>query len=270
MLDQGVRTQPHALPPVEAIGHLVVVPRATGPLLDLDASRGRTVDDLDEAIDDLFGETTQEPPGLLDAALVSGGVLVAGWALLSSAPVPVLILGVATALLGVALPARAVVGVSRERRQAATRRRAIGDGLPLDSSDPSVHALVGAYDACLKIATRPDAPRGRDAAEAAHLAMVEVASLLAGQRPVADAELEYVRKRTQAIGRLTLSLQRTQRGRVEARLDASIHQTPAQRHWATAVTEAREELDSATGLGSLDRLTDLAATTEREAHDAAR
>jgi hypothetical protein len=126
------------------------------------------------------------------------------------------------------------------------------------------------YEACLAAAAKPGIPHGDSAVEAAHLAVIEVASLLGGGRPMADAEVDYVRKRTQAIGRLTLRLQRVQRQRVEARLDAAIHRTSADRERATAVTEARVELESSTGLGSLDRLEAIGSTIEREAHDAQR
>ena len=152
----------------------------------------------------------------------------------------------------------------------AARERSIGDGLALDASDPTVRALIDAYGACVAAATAPGLPYARDAAEAAHLAVVEVASLLGGGRPMAEAEVEYVRKRTQAIGRLTLRLQRARRSRVEARLDASIHRTPPQQVWATALTEAREELESGSGLGSLDRLDAVGTTIEGEASDARR
>ena len=149
--------------------------------------------------------------------------------------------------------------------------------MPLDASDPTVRALVDAYQTCWTAAAKPVIPGASEATDAAHLAVIEVASLLGGGRPVADAEVEYVRVRTRAIGLLTVRLQRAQRMRVEARLDASIHhtsahsgRTPADTGWATARTEARVELESTTGLSSLDRLETVGTTIEREAHDARR
>jgi len=257
-------------PPIDAIGHLMVVPRTAGPLTDVDATTAGKADELDAAIDELFGETTDEPAGPVDAVLVLGGICLTGWSLFAGAPTPVLLLGIGAALLGVALPARAVATASRERRRSGARGRAIGDGLALDASDPSVRSLVEAYAACRMAAAKPRIPHATDAIEAAHLAVVEVASLLGGGRPMAEAEVEYVRKRTQAIGKLTLRLQRVQRQGVESRLDVSIHHTPAERGWATAVTEAREELEATTGLGSLDRLQTVGTTIESEAHDAQR
>ncbi len=255
---------------LEEIGHLMVVPRVSGPLVDVDGATIGRVDDLDAAIDELFGAPTDESAGPLDAVLVLGGMCLAGWSLWAAAPAPVLLLGVGATLLGIALPVRSVAASSREARRLSARGSAIGHGLPLDASDPTVRALTDAYGECLAAASKPAVPHGQEAIEAAHLAVTEVASLLAGGRPVAEAEIEYVRKRTGAIGRLTLRLQRAQRARVEARLDASIHHTAAEQGWATALTEAREELESSTGLGSLDRLSAVGSTIEQEGHDVAR
>ena len=105
-------------PPVDAIGHLVVVPRTAGPLLDVDATSAGTADEIDAAIDELFGEPTDESAGPLDAALVLGGIGLAAWSVLTGAPAPVLVLGVGAALLGIALPAHAVATNARERRRA--------------------------------------------------------------------------------------------------------------------------------------------------------
>ena len=201
----------------------------------------------------------------LDAVLVVGGVGVSAWALVTSAGGPWLFIGVVAALLGVALPARSLARATRRRRQMARRRRAIGDGYPLDTSHPITHALAAAYDGCLRAAAQPGVPQAAEAADAAHLAVVEVASLLAGGRPVAAAETAYVRKRTRAIQDVTLGLARAHRAWVAARMEASIHATPADRQRATAVTQAREELESTTGLGSLDRLAGVGASLEREA-----
>ena len=270
---------PSALPSVDAspgratvgsIGHLMVVPRAAGPLRDVDAAAGRPVDELDAAIDELFGEPDDERAGPLDVALVVGGIGLAGWAFVTGGHEPLLAVGIASALLGSALPARSMTQAARERRRSEDRDRSIGDGLPLDASEPTVHALVGAYDGCLRAASKPGLPGAAAATDAAHQAMVEVASLLAGGRPVADAELEYVRKRTGAIQRLTVRLQEVQRARVEARMDLSIHRTPTGPRWATAVTEAREELEATGGLGSLDRMAEIATALESEASHVAR
>jgi len=259
---------PH--PPIDAIGHLVVVPRTTGPLVDVDAAQTGAADELDAAIDELFGEPSDGSAGPVDAALVLGGIGLAGWSLLGGAPAVVLAAGVGAALLGLALPAHALATTARSRRRASARGRAIGEGLALDASDATVRSLIDAYGACLAATTAPGLPYARDAADAAHLAVVEVASLLGGGRPVAEAEVEYVQRRTEAIGQLTQRLRRSHRQRVEARLDASIHRAPADDGRATALTQARVELETATGLGSLDRLEAVRTTIEGGARDARR
>lgn len=255
--------------PVDVIGHLVVVPRGAGPLIDVD-SNSVNEDDLDAAIDSIFGATTDERPGRLDAALVIVGLAVSAWALLTSVQGPLLFLGILATLLGIALPARSLARSTRQRRQMGKRRKAIGDGFPLDASHPATRALVGAYSACLSVAAQPGISHANEAVNAAHLAMVEAASLLSGRRPGGTEETDYVRKRTRAIQAVTDQLEHTHRAWVESRMDIGIHATPGDRQWATAVIRAREELESTTGLGSLDALAGLASSLEREADDAAR
>lgn len=70
-------------------------------------------------------------------------------------------------------------------------------GLPIDPSDPDVGALVEAYETVL--ATAP--PAG-PSVTAAHLALLETASLLRWAAPAGPAEREYVRRHTQAIAGL--------------------------------------------------------------------
>lgn len=255
--------------PVDVIGHLVVVPRGVGPLIDVDSKR-LTEDDLDAAIDEIFGETTDQRPGRLDAALVIVGVAVSAWALLTSAQGPHLFFGILATLLGIALPARSLARSTRQRRLMGKRRKAIGDGIPLDASYPATQTLVAAYSACLSAAAQLGTPHADEAVDAAHLALVEAASLLAGRRPVGTEETEYVGKRTRAIQGVTLLLEQAHHARVESRTAISINATPGDRQWATAVIKAREELESTTGLGSLDVLADLASSLEREADDASR
>jgi hypothetical protein len=56
---------------------LVVVPKRPGPLLDIPTQTPRQRDDLDELLDDSFGEPTREGPGLFDIALILTGVALA-------------------------------------------------------------------------------------------------------------------------------------------------------------------------------------------------
>ena len=55
-------------------GHVLVVPRSPGPLLELAPALAQR-DDLDELLDDLFGEPLPDGPGAADIALVVLGVL---------------------------------------------------------------------------------------------------------------------------------------------------------------------------------------------------
>src|SRR6185369_10848240 len=109
---------------------------------------------------------------------ILGGIGLAGWSLLGGAPDVVLAAGVGAALLGLALPAHALATTARSRRRASARDRAIGDGLALDAPDATVRSLIDAYGTCLTAAAAPGLPYARDAADAAHMAVVEVASLL--------------------------------------------------------------------------------------------
>ena len=251
---------------VESSGHLMVVPRTTGPLVDVDAARRRSADELDATIDEVFGETTDARPGRLDVVLVVGGAALSAWAILTAAQGPQLLIGIVLVLLGLALPARSLARVTRRRRDVSRRRRVMGEGFPLDASHPLTQALIEAYDTCLRIAGRPGMPHGAEAADAAHLAMVEVATLLDGGAPIAPADASYVRRRTQAIESVTHQFERKMR-----RLSQSSHVmlTPDLER-ATAVALAREELESSTGLGSVDRLAEVQASLELEADDGSR
>jgi hypothetical protein len=67
-------------------------------------------------------------------------------------------------------------------------------GVPIDTSDPDVAALVDAYEAFW--AGAPDDP---DVIAAAHTALLEAASLLRWAPPAGPAEREYVRRHLRAI-----------------------------------------------------------------------
>jgi hypothetical protein len=75
------------------------------------------------------------------------------------------------------------------------RRRA---GVPIDTSDPDVAALVAAYDEFWAVA-----PLDGPAITVAHTAMLETASLLRCVPPAGPAEIEYIRRRRRAITALT-------------------------------------------------------------------
>lgn len=74
-------------------------------------------------------------------------------------------------------------------------------GVPIDTADPDVAALVEAYEALLAVAADDDDPAVGDA----HNAVLRTASLLRFAPPAGPAEREYVRRRTRAITELTAS-----------------------------------------------------------------
>src|SRR5215217_8285620 len=61
----------------------LVVPRHPGSLLRLDAVA--TADELDQLIDEVFGPTTDERPGVFDAVLLVGGIALGAWGWLTNA-----------------------------------------------------------------------------------------------------------------------------------------------------------------------------------------
>jgi hypothetical protein len=67
-------------------------------------------------------------------------------------------------------------------------------GVPIDTSDPDVAALVDAYESFWATG-----PLDRAAITIAHTALLEVASLLRCAPPAGPAELEYVRRRRRAL-----------------------------------------------------------------------
>ena len=74
---------------------VIIVPREPGPMLR-PRSPTRPDDELDELIDEMFGETTDEQPGRLDLVLLAGGIALAIW-------------GVVSASLGVVVDRKSVV-----------------------------------------------------------------------------------------------------------------------------------------------------------------
>ena len=233
---------------------IVVVPRTPGPLRLLDDAGAARGDDLDVMIDEVFGPSTDEGPGLFDVVLVLGGLALVAWSWLSGGAGPWFIIGVTAIVLGVALPARSLVRATRERRIVRRQRRVLRAGHALDASDATVGALVGSYDSLQHAATLPGVPVGSAAVEAGHAALLEVASLLDGRPPLSDEEREYVERRTKAIRDLTAQIVRGSRAWQRARMRDDTDVTEGARERAAAVARAREELEAGTGVGAVDEL----------------
>ncbi len=238
---------------------IVVVPRLPGPLRVLDDAGAARGDELDAMIDDVFGPSTDEGPGLFDVVLVVCGVALVAWSWVSGGAGPWFIIGITVIVLGVALPARSVVRATRDQRLVRRQRRVLRAGHALDASDATVGALVGSYDSLQHAATLPGSPAGSAAVEAGHAALLEVASLLDGRPPLSTEEREYVERRTRAIRDLTAQIIRGSRAWQRARMRDDADVTEGVRERAAAVARAREELETGTGVGAVDELERLNA-----------
>lgn len=162
----------------------VIVPHRPGPLVDVPDGDG---DGTGEPQTGLFGA-----PEIVLA--VGGGALLAA-VLLTGLPGWLSVVAVACLALGLALPAHAALLLAMRRRGERRRRQTLGRGTVLDVSAPSVRRLVTAYR---RLERTPDSGMARDVG---HLALTEVAGMLAGRAPEA-AEEEYVTCRAEAVSSL--------------------------------------------------------------------
>lgn len=234
---------------------IVIVPRRPGPLLR-PPRPDKPDDEIDEIVDELFGETTPEQPGRLDLVLLAGGLALGTWAWLTSAGALWLVLAATLFLLGAALPARSALRAYHRRRLDRARRRAIADGYVLDISDPSPAALARAYEHALRVAPTGQPDLHDRITATSHLAIVEAAALLHGGPPTTGEERGYVDKRTDAIEAF-----------IDAFKDAATNWAELQRMNArseatraiAARVAVREDLEAESGLGSLARLGALRA-----------
>jgi hypothetical protein len=244
---------------------MLVVPREPGPLHDL-TQLERSPDDLDAAIDDVFGAATDERPGVFDLVLLVVGVGLVGWAWLNPGATVALVIGLAAILLAVALPGRAALQAVSTRRAARRRRAAIATGYPLDASAPATADLVDAYEELLQ-ASNVGGPLPVDQARAAgYLAVVECAVLLDGRPPVVSEETSYVQRRTRAIRDLSADLLRAHRDWLDRRSAEARDRTTRR---ATAVVGAVEELQAAHRASSVDQLERVSRVLRRGLEDAA-
>jgi hypothetical protein len=162
----------------------VIVPHRPGPLVDVPEDDGPAA-----------GEPASRLIGAPEAVLAVGGGILLVAVLLTGLPGWLTVIAVACLALGLALPAHAALLTALRRRAERRRREALGHGTVLDVSDSSVRRLVAAYG---RLERTPGAGMGRDAA---HLALAEVAGLLAG-RPPRGEERDYVIARAEAVSAL--------------------------------------------------------------------
>jgi hypothetical protein len=183
----------------------VVVPARPGPVVSL-AALDHDRDEIDDALDDVFGAPDDGGAGALDAALllVGAAAIIAGLA--SLAPTWVLVAGAAAFALGAILPLRSFWRRAATTRRAARLRTVVGDGVLLRTDHPAVGALVAAHERSTAAAVGVAAWRRVQVDAVAHAAVLEVATLLRGRSVVVTAEEAYVRARTQALDALTTAL----------------------------------------------------------------
>ncbi len=173
---------------------IIVVPLAPGTLVRPGAGRHR--DGLDDLIDEFLPDT-DEGPGPVDATLIAGGGALLAWTLLGAAPAIATVAGGIALGLGCILPLRAVWrGVAGRRRSKRLTR-----GVAMRADEPALARLVTAYDALDALGVTSAAARA-----AAHGAVLEVASLLAGRLPATDSERHYVAARVTAVEQLAEAL----------------------------------------------------------------
>jgi hypothetical protein len=163
----------------------------------------RPRDEFDDLIDELFGATTNEKPGRFDAGLVVAGLSLAAWATILGGPSAALWIGIAALVLGLALPARAVLRRFDWSPSGGLRRRIVDRGLPLDASQPPTVALIGAYARLMQMSCMQGTGNTKQAVLAGHAAVVEVARRLDGQPPDTPAKVRFVSMRTEALEALT-------------------------------------------------------------------
>ena len=225
---------------------LVVVPRRPGPLIKPPPDKRRH-DDLDEVLDELFGEPTREGPGPFDVALVAGGALLVATAWLGWLPRGLGVVGACAAALGLVLPARSLWRRLARRRAVSRLHGTLEQGLPLTLGHDVVRRLADDYERVVA-ARQPLVGLAQDALEAAHLALTEVAGLLHGRAPDGPAEEKYVRARAIAVADLA---QRLEAAALHGSGDEPSGDEPLLRDSAV---HALEDFEQRTGWSSLTRI----------------
>lgn len=202
---------------------MIVVPRAPGPLVPLGNQRHNR-DDIDEAIDEIFGQVDDSAPGVGDALLVvvgAGLIVTSQIATVSSA---VLVFGILSLGLGCILPLRWLAQQTRGRIRGRKVEAIIGDGFVLRSDHSATQHLVAAYDQVVALVEASHTPEPRFLA-IAHAHMTEVAAVLEGHSPTTRSHVNYVTERTESLKQLALVLDdraNTGSDRQQALLDARL------------------------------------------------
>ena len=234
---------------------LVVVPRRPGPLIVPPSSSAGARDEVDVALDDLFGPPLQQKPGPLDVALLVGGAALTVYAELVLGGGGLLVAGLVCIALGMVLPARSIWRRAQRARSGRRLAAILNQGQPLNLTDGHTRRLAQSYSRIERIASGSNDPSASEAAEAALEALREVAGLLRGRPPSGVAESEYVARRTAAVEGLDRSLLRAGA--------AGAADTETARD---AVVEALSQFEERSGMSSLDRIAGLRAANRRSTH----
>ncbi len=235
---------------------LALVPLRPGPIVRLAGEE--TKDDLDLLVEDVFGPPTEERAGVLDVVLLVVAAALLLWALVGGASGWVVAVAIVLGILGLALPARAGLRAVRDRLDARRLRVAGRRGYLLDVTAGATADLVDAHDAVLAAAALPGSVHAGRAPEAAHLALLEVASLLHGLPPEGETQAEYVARRTRALRGLARELEAAHQRLIAAREEGVAAEAARRSRLVAAVTGAREELqaeDRRSSMAQLERLT---------------
>jgi len=225
---------------------MVIVPSLPGPPVRLDSigELGRSPDEVDALIDEVFGPPDDRGPSSVDAVLLVGGAGAVGASLAWSLPGVVFVVGAAAGLLGAVLPVRLVSRRFGRARRERLMRSLIGDGIALRSDHPVTAELLAACER-LAVVGAQLAPIPQSRVDGvAHAALREVATLLDGSVPETTDELAYVNARTHALAELERAVSRSDVG-------------DGEHDRRRAMVEARREVEDIDGASSVTDAADL-------------
>ncbi len=234
--------------PWQRSGSFVVVPNRPGPLIE---EKQRNPDEVGVVLDELVGKPTIEKPGWFDAAFLASGLALLTWGVLASGPSWALVVGWLALAIGVIMPLRSLWKYLGETRTATRRKRMQRLGTVLDATTPSAMSLVNAYSRLVDIADPSHGPWATEALEAGHSAVLEVAGLLEARAPRGAMEVEYVTTRAAALHLLVESAERMIANIEQHRRTEAASRRSHEEDMRAALVWARDELDRATGTGSL-------------------
>lgn len=223
--------------------NFVYVPGQPGPLISIPVS-AQGSDEIDDVLDDVFGEDDDSGPGATDALLVAAGAGAIGVGQLTHLAPAVTVVGVGLVGLGAILPIRSVARRMKDRKHRSRVAAVIGDGIAFRQDQPTLARIAQLHDQILLSSKRlvPNVQERFDSV--AHSLVEEVATLLEGQLPVGAAETEYVDARAKALTELAATADDPRIGDGD----------PVRRK---AVTEARIEVEQAAGGSALTDSSDL-------------